>query len=162
MTADRPGEPADTFEGSPSETHPETAATADAAAGHHGRSKGRTRAGADTPAIDPEMPPILCRDCPLWYGEEDRGWGPCSIKHQRGDVRFITFGGHTCDEGYQPPVGLRDGKGKAAGLSGVRSTSRASAVGYSSTSKQGKGRVRASRRRSAGSTSTRRRASSTK
>ncbi len=164
MTVDRPGEPSEPFEGTPSEAHPETAATADASAGHHGRSARTVPSRVEVADPDVRLPPLHCRDCPLWYGEEDRGWGPCSIKHQRGDMRFITFGAHACDEGYQPPVGLREGKGKgkAAGLSGVRSTSSASAVGYSSTSKQGKGKVRASRRRSAGSTSTRRRASSTK
>lgn len=162
MTVDRPGEPSEPFEGTPSEAHPETAATADASAGHHGRSARTVPSRVEVAGPDVRLPPLHCRDCPLWYGEEDRGWGPCSIKHQRGDMRFITFGAHACDEGYQPPVGLREGKGKAAGLSGVRSTSSASAVGYSSTSKQGKGKVRASRRRSAGSTSTRRRASSTK
>ncbi len=162
MTADRPGEPSEPFEGTPSEAHPETAATADASAGHHGRSARTAPSRVEVAGPDLLLPPLHCRDCPLWYGEEDRGWGPCSIKHQRGDIRFITFGAHACDEGYQPPVGLREGQGKAAGLSGVRSTSSASAVGYSSTSKQGKGRVRARRRRSAGSTSTRRRASSTK
>ena len=47
--------------------------------------------------------PLHCLDCPMWYGAEDDGWGPCSIKHQRGDVRFLTFGGHLCDEGYVPP-----------------------------------------------------------
>jgi hypothetical protein len=54
--------------------------------------------------VESEEPPLHCRDCPMWYGEENKGWGPCSIKHQRGDVRFITFGGHLCDEGYSPPM----------------------------------------------------------
>jgi len=55
----------------------------------------------------------------MWYGEENKGWGPCSIKHQRGDVRFITFGGHQCDEGYHPPMSIfptdYDGKRAPAG-----------------------------------------------
>lgn len=160
MSADRPGEPSsEPFEGVPPEAHPETSATADSSAGHHGRS---ARPARETVlwASDLPPPPLHCRDCPLWYGEEDRGWGPCSIKHQRGDMRFITFGAHQCDEGYLPPVVLRGTK--AARLSGVRSTSSASAVGYSSTSKQGKGKERARRRRSSGSTSSRPRASSAK
>lgn len=106
------------------------------------------------------LPPLHCRDCPLWYGEEDRGWGPCSIKHQRGDARYITFGGHDCDEGYQPPVPIR--RGKAARLSGVRSTSKASAVGYSSTKKAGRRSRRAPARKRAGSTSRRRRSRSSR
>ena len=47
--------------------------------------------------------PLQCRDCPMWYGAEDNGWGPCSIKHQRADRRFLTHGSHECDEGYVPP-----------------------------------------------------------
>ncbi len=107
-----------------------------------------------------ELPPLFCRDCPLWYGEEDRGWGPCSIKHQRGDIRYITFGGHSCDEGYRPPVPIPSGK--AARFKGVLSTSSASAVGYSSTMKAGKGTRRAARRRRPGASSSRRRAASTR
>ncbi len=145
----------------PLESSNGTGTTADSTAGHHGQREGAPAVVGSLPASPTApMPPLVCRDCPLWYGEEDRGWGPCSIKHQRGDVRFITFGGHSCDEGYQPPVAVREGK--AARLRGVRSTSSASAVGYSSTSKQGKGRVRATRRSKVGSTSTRRRASSRK
>ncbi len=52
-------------------------------------------------AADPR--PLHCRDCPMWYGGEDDGWGPCSIKHRRGDDRYLTWGGHRCDEGYTPP-----------------------------------------------------------
>jgi len=48
--------------------------------------------------------PLHCRDCPMWYGGEDEGWGPCSIKHRRGDDRYLTWGGHLCDEGYSPPA----------------------------------------------------------
>ncbi len=101
---------------------------------------------------EPSRPKVTlrCRDCPLWYGEEDRGWGPCTIKHQRGDQHYLTFGGHLCDEGYDPAVG------KAARFKGVRSTSRASAVGYSSTTKAGKRSVRATRRSSSGSSRRRR------
>lgn len=54
--------------------------------------------------VNPGEPPLHCRDCPMWYGEENKGWGPCSLKHQRGAVQFITFGGHVCDEGYFPSV----------------------------------------------------------
>ena len=57
----------------------------------------------------------------MWYGEENKGWGPCSIKHQRGDVRFITFGGHLCDEGYIPPMRIYPSeKGKKTTRSGAR------------------------------------------
>lgn len=75
----------------------------------------------------PDPPTLHCRDCPMWYGAEDDGWGPCSIKHRRGDVRYLTYGGHLCDEGYVPPARLAPGN--AARLSGSRSTSSASAVG---------------------------------
>jgi hypothetical protein len=101
------------------------------------------------------LPGLRCRDCPMWYGAEDDGWGPCSIKHQRGDVRFLTFGGHACDEGYVPPP--RNYRGEAEELSGSRSTSRASAVGYSSTAKAGARRRPAKRRSRSASSSTRRR-----
>ena len=161
MTEDRTPDPsADSFEGVPPDVHPETATTADSTVGHHGRTRHAPSPEGPPQPSDLPLLPLQCRDCPLWYGEEDRGWGPCSIKHQRGDMRFITFGAHACDEDYRPPVGVR--VGKATRLSGVRSTSKASAVGYSSTTKQGKGRDRARRRKSAGSTSTRRRSSSTK
>lgn len=103
---------------------------------------------------------LHCLDCPMWYGAEDDGWGPCSIKHQRGDVRFLTFGGHACDEGYVPPP--RSYPGNAAVLSGSRSTSSASAVGYSSISKAGERRSSAKRRRRSAPSSTRRRTRSTR
>lgn len=136
------------------------APTADEAKGRHIKNTGTTSTEASPdPGEFPDLPPLHCRDCPLWYGEEDRGWGPCSIKNQRGDVRFITFGTHTCDEGYQPPVGVGDGR--AARLRGSRSTSRGSAVGYSSTTKAGKRRRGASRRRTSAASSTRRRSAST-
>jgi hypothetical protein len=102
---------------------------------------------------------LHCLDCPMWYGAEDDGWGPCSIKHQRGDVRFLTYGGHACDEGYVPPG---TAPGKAARLSGSRSTSRASAVGYSSTAKAGARRRPAKRRSRSGSSSRRRRTRSSR
>ena len=97
---------------------------------------------------------LHCRDCPMWYGAEDGGWGPCSIKNRRGDDRYLTWGGHDCDEGYVPPTPSRT---RAAALSGSRSTSRASAVGYSSTSNAGQGRRSATRRKAAADSSTRRR-----
>ena len=117
--------------------------------------------GAEEPARSATaLSPVTlhCRDCPLWYGEEDRGWGPCSIKHQRGDERYLTFGGHLCDEGYEPPAGLGE---KAASFKGERSTSKGSAVGYSSTSKAGKGSRRAKPRSRSAPSSTRRRSRST-
>jgi hypothetical protein len=98
---------------------------------------------------------LKCLDCPMWYGAEDDGWGPCSIKHQRGDVRFLTHGSHLCDEGYVPPP--RSYRGNAAALSGSRSTSSASAVGYSSTAKAGARKRSAKPRKRASSSSTRRR-----
>ncbi len=112
----------------------------------------------------PPAPPgagLRCRDCPMWYGAEDDGWGPCSIKNRRGDERYLTWGGHACDEGYVPPdpspsVDL------AAALRGARSTSRASAVGYRSTSNAGKRRRPAARRRRVGSSSSRRRTGSSR
>ena len=39
-----------------------------------------------------------CKDCRYWYGAEDDEYGPCQIKQSRGDRRFVTFGGHLCDE----------------------------------------------------------------
>lgn len=108
-----------------------------------------------TPAGSAPAPRLRCRSCPVWYGAEDDGWGPCSIKHQRGDGRFLTHGSHPCDEGYLPPVG--NGPGRAAELSGSRSTSRASAVGYSSTTKAASRNRPASRRARSGASSTRRR-----
>lgn len=155
-----PSQPSPPAPREPGEVGP--APTADAAAGQHQKREMDRRAPeAPTPFEPmPALPPLHCRDCPLWYGEEDRGWGPCSIKNQRGDVRFITFGSHSCDEGYQPPVSVR--RGNAERLRGARSTSSASAVGYSSTSKQGKGKRGASRRRASAPISTRRRRSSTK
>ncbi|HVM45895.1 MAG TPA: hypothetical protein VM582_08170, partial [Candidatus Thermoplasmatota archaeon] len=39
-----------------------------------------------------------CKDCRYWYGAEDDEFGPCQVKQSRGDRRFVTFGGHLCDE----------------------------------------------------------------
>lgn len=39
-----------------------------------------------------------CKSCDKWYGAEDDDYGPCSIKHARGDKKFITHGEHDCDE----------------------------------------------------------------
>jgi len=94
--------------------------------------------------LGPPATTLHCRDCPMWYGAEDDGWGPCSLKHQRGDVRYLTHGSHLCDENYQPPQPRLEGN--AAELSGVRSTSSASSVGYTSTAKAGKRSRRANRR----------------
>ncbi|MGB9622848.1 MAG: hypothetical protein ACPL07_03280 [Candidatus Bathyarchaeia archaeon] len=44
------------------------------------------------------MTRMKCKDCEKWYGAEDDDYGPCSIKHARGDKKFLTFGGHECDE----------------------------------------------------------------
>lgn len=41
---------------------------------------------------------LYCKDCRYWYGAEDDEYGPCQIKQARGDRRFVTFGGHVCDE----------------------------------------------------------------
>jgi hypothetical protein len=41
---------------------------------------------------------LRCKDCKYWYGAEDEGVGPCSLKHQRGDARYLTWGVHLCDE----------------------------------------------------------------
>jgi hypothetical protein len=41
---------------------------------------------------------LMCNDCEKWYGAEDDEYGPCSIKHARGDKKFITYGYHECDE----------------------------------------------------------------
>lgn len=41
---------------------------------------------------------LLCKDCKYWYGAEDEGAGPCSLKHGRGDAKFLTWGNHACDE----------------------------------------------------------------
>jgi hypothetical protein len=102
---------------------------------------------------------LHCRDCPMWYGAEDEGWGPCAIKHRRGDRRYLTYGGHECDEGYTPPPEAPV-LTRADSLSGLRSTSRASSVGYTSISKAGQGRRGAARRRTSGASSRRRRAGS--
>jgi hypothetical protein len=111
-------------------------------------------------SLGPGGATLRCRDCPMWYGAEDDGWGPCSLKHQRGDVRYLTHGSHVCDENYRPPP-LRI-EGNAAELSGVRSTSSESSVGYTSTAKAGKGSRRANRRSRSGANSTRRRPASTR
>ncbi len=39
-----------------------------------------------------------CRDCGKWYGAEDDEYGPCLYKNARDDDRFVTHGGHYCDE----------------------------------------------------------------
>jgi len=43
---------------------------------------------------------LHCRDCDKWYGSEDDGYGPCTIKSQRGEKKPLTYGGHSCDEGF--------------------------------------------------------------
>lgn len=45
-----------------------------------------------------------CKDCRYWYGAEDDEYGPCQLKQARGDRRFVTFGGHPCDE----PLALKE------------------------------------------------------
>jgi len=44
---------------------------------------------------------LHCKDCPRWYGAEDEELGPCSIKHARGNKKYITQGYHECDEPEQ-------------------------------------------------------------
>ncbi|RLG69744.1 MAG: hypothetical protein DRO11_07280 [Methanobacteriota archaeon] len=41
---------------------------------------------------------VRCKSCDKWYGSEDEGYGPCSIKHMRGDKQYITHALHECDE----------------------------------------------------------------
>lgn len=41
---------------------------------------------------------LHCRDCKYWYGAEDDGAGPCSLKHMRGLKKYMTWGSHVCDE----------------------------------------------------------------
>lgn len=41
---------------------------------------------------------LRCSACRYWYGAEDDEYGPCQIKQARGDRRFVTYGGHACDE----------------------------------------------------------------
>ncbi len=41
---------------------------------------------------------LQCKDCDKWYGAEDDEYGPCLYKHSREDDRFVTYGGHYCDE----------------------------------------------------------------
>ncbi len=43
---------------------------------------------------------LHCRDCDKWYGAEDDGYGPCTIKSQRLEKKPLTYGGHDCDEGF--------------------------------------------------------------
>ena len=40
----------------------------------------------------------LCRNCECWYGNEDEEYGPCTVKHRRGEKRYVTHGSHKCDE----------------------------------------------------------------
>jgi len=44
---------------------------------------------------------MRCKNCEKWYGAEDDDYGPCSIKHARGDKKHITYGEHRCDEIYK-------------------------------------------------------------
>ena len=125
-----------------------------------------TGGGALTPRATPRgtredarAGPLQCQDCPMWYGAENGGLGPCSIKNRRGDTRYLTWGGHACDEAYVPPP-VAPTFASAAELSGARSTSSASAVGYTSTSKAGHGKSGATSRKASGASSTRRRATS--
>lgn len=41
---------------------------------------------------------LVCKDCRYWYGAEDEGFGPCSLKHMRGERKYLTRGLHECDE----------------------------------------------------------------
>lgn len=44
---------------------------------------------------------MRCKSCEKWYGAEDEDYGPCNIKHARGDRKYITHGRHKCDEVYK-------------------------------------------------------------
>ena len=46
----------------------------------------------------PGIPTLHCKDCRFWYGAEDDEYGPCQLKNQRRDPKFVTFGHHPCDE----------------------------------------------------------------
>ncbi|MDH7555311.1 MAG: hypothetical protein ACQXXL_01525 [Candidatus Methanosuratincola sp.] len=52
---------------------------------------------------------MRCKSCEKWYGAEDDDYGPCSIKHARGDKKFITHGEHVCDEIYRDKGSENDG-----------------------------------------------------
>ncbi|MEM4657559.1 MAG: hypothetical protein QXX77_03950 [Candidatus Methanosuratincola sp.] len=52
---------------------------------------------------------MRCKSCEKWYGAEDDDYGPCSIKHARGDKKFITHGEHVCDEIYKNTGSDQDG-----------------------------------------------------
>ena len=41
---------------------------------------------------------LHCKDCVRWYGGEDDEYGPCGLKHERGDKKYVTFGMQECDE----------------------------------------------------------------
>ena len=43
---------------------------------------------------------LHCRECDKWYGSEDDGYGPCTVKNQRADKKPLTYGAHECDEGF--------------------------------------------------------------
>ncbi|MCL4326638.1 MAG: hypothetical protein M1481_07505 [Candidatus Thermoplasmatota archaeon] len=47
---------------------------------------------------------LYCKNCPMWYGDIDEKLGPCSIKHMRGKVNYITYSRHQCDEGFNSEV----------------------------------------------------------
>lgn len=59
---------------------------------------------ARAPAQPGSREELRCKDCRYWYGAEDDEYGPCQVKQSRGDRRFVTFGGHLCDE----PLALRE------------------------------------------------------
>ena len=61
---------------------------------------------APSPA-SPDRPTLYCRMCRFWYGAEDDEHGPCSLKHQRAEARYVTYGSHACDEKitYEAGVG---------------------------------------------------------
>lgn len=54
---------------------------------------------------------LQCKDCRYWYGAEDDEYGPCQLKNARGDAKFVTYGGHDCDE----PVAILEYGVKRAG-----------------------------------------------
>ncbi len=44
---------------------------------------------------------ILCKNCGTWYGADEDGFVPCSIKNEREDALFITFAFHRFYEIYK-------------------------------------------------------------
>ncbi len=122
------------------------------------------------------MAELCCRDCPHWYGSEDDGFGPCTIKSQREARRPLTYGGHACDEGYakvasdvvfignatprpaarpspRPPARLRGGS-----TADPKRKAKAAGPKRRAKPRSPKGKAKAGARRKGGSTASRKRA----